>query len=227
MAFCANCGTQLADDAKFCPGCGQAVNAAPVTPATPVAPEAPAAPVAPETPVAPEAPAAPTYQAAPQYQAPQYQAPPQQPQQAPNNFVSTVQNFNNTADTTGEYDPADIQSGRGIAWLSYLGALCFIPMFAAKANRYVQFHVRQGFTLFVGGVGLWLIQFITGLIFAKRWYGLVVGYTWPYYIFAVLCWIGYIFITVLSIIGIVNACKGRAKELPLIGKIDILGMFKK
>lgn len=42
MAFCANCGTKLEDDAKFCAGCGAPVNAgggfgpAPVNPRKPV-----------------------------------------------------------------------------------------------------------------------------------------------------------------------------------------------
>lgn len=42
MVFCTNCGTQLADDAKFCPNCGQPVAGASVAgyypPAPPVAP---------------------------------------------------------------------------------------------------------------------------------------------------------------------------------------------
>src|SRR3954465_13079340 len=42
MVFCTNCGTQLADDAKFCPNCGQPVAGASIAgyypPAPPVAP---------------------------------------------------------------------------------------------------------------------------------------------------------------------------------------------
>ena len=41
MAFCGNCGTKLADDARFCTGCGQ-----PQVPGTSAA--APAAPVVPK-----------------------------------------------------------------------------------------------------------------------------------------------------------------------------------
>ena len=199
MAFCANCGAQLEDDAKFCATCGWKA-----------AEEVPAAP-------------APEYQAAP---APEYQAPSQQPA----GFASTVQNFNNTADTTGEYDPAEIQGGKGMSVLAYLGILCLIPLFAAKANRFVQFHVRQGFTLFVAGVALEIINLLAGLIFRAKetyWYWTYYVHTWPYYIFAFICWIGFILIAVLSIIGIVNACKGKAKELPITGKIDLLKIFKK
>ena len=34
MAFCTQCGTQLADDARFCSGCGQALGTSAVPPAT-------------------------------------------------------------------------------------------------------------------------------------------------------------------------------------------------
>jgi RNA polymerase subunit RPABC4/transcription elongation factor Spt4/type II secretory pathway pseudopilin PulG len=57
MAFCKNCGTQLAEGAAFCPSCGTPAPAPNVEGAA-VVPEPPAAPVeAPEIPAAPEAPA--------------------------------------------------------------------------------------------------------------------------------------------------------------------------
>lgn len=34
--FCKNCGTQIDDNAAFCPNCGQAANAQPAQPAQPV-----------------------------------------------------------------------------------------------------------------------------------------------------------------------------------------------
>jgi uncharacterized membrane protein len=55
MAFCASCGTQMADDAAFCPNCGKAADAAgggasasptPVPPASSGSANAPAAPLA-------------------------------------------------------------------------------------------------------------------------------------------------------------------------------------
>ena len=54
MAFCKNCGTQIADDATFCGNCGTAVNAAPAPQAAPVQPVYQAAPIvvaAPQQPV--------------------------------------------------------------------------------------------------------------------------------------------------------------------------------
>jgi uncharacterized membrane protein len=45
MAFCANCGTQMADGAAFCPSCGKAAGQA--TPGAAVAAQAPPPPQAP------------------------------------------------------------------------------------------------------------------------------------------------------------------------------------
>lgn len=143
-------------------------------------------------------------------------------QNAANDFVASVQNLNNTADTTAEYSQTDIVSGKGMSVLAYLGILCLIPLFAAKANRFVQFHVRQGFTLMLAEAALYIVNLLAGAVFARRLYGFVVGYAWPYYIFSISCWIGMVLATVLAVIGIVNACRGRAKELPITGKIKIL-----
>ena len=44
--FCPNCGKQLPDDAKFCGGCGNRMEAPKQAPAAPAAPTAPAAPKA-------------------------------------------------------------------------------------------------------------------------------------------------------------------------------------
>ncbi len=55
MAFCKNCGAELAEDQKFCANCGSAVEDAPAS-ETVEAPVAVAEPVAADTPVAPEEP---------------------------------------------------------------------------------------------------------------------------------------------------------------------------
>lgn len=47
MAFCANCGTQMADGAAFCPSCGKATAAAGAAVAAQPAPQATPPPVAP------------------------------------------------------------------------------------------------------------------------------------------------------------------------------------
>ena len=43
----------------------------------------------------------------------------------------------------------EIESGRVLAAVAYLPALCFIGLIGAPENRYVGFHARQGFLLFL------------------------------------------------------------------------------
>lgn len=43
----------------------------------------------------------------------------------------------------------EIQSGRLLASVAYLPALCFVGLLGAPENRYVGFHARQGFLLFL------------------------------------------------------------------------------
>jgi uncharacterized membrane protein len=43
----------------------------------------------------------------------------------------------------------EIESGRLLAAVAYLPGLCFIGLLGAPENRYVGFHARQGFLLFL------------------------------------------------------------------------------
>ena len=151
-------------------------------------------------------------------------------EQAAENVVDKAKEVLNTEDTTSEYDPQDVQESRGLAWLSYCGPLVFIPMFVKKDSKYTQFHVRQGFTLFALYVVYFILDILLNLIKVdseRTLWG--IPYTvrvTPWWITLPLALIG-IFLAVLSIIGIINAAKGKAKKLPLIGNIDVLGWFKK
>ena len=58
-------------------------------------------------------------------------------QQAPqNDFSQKIQNLNNTADTTAEFDAQDITSNKAMAILAYFGPLVLIPIFAAKQSKF-------------------------------------------------------------------------------------------
>ena len=111
--------------------------------------------------------------------------------------------FNNTADTTNEYDPADIANNKVMAVLAYFGILVLIPIFAAKESKFARFHANQGLVL-------WLAEIASSVV------GIV-----PF-IGGILSGICSIFLLVVAIIGIVNAATGKAKELPIIGKISLI-----
>ncbi len=111
--------------------------------------------------------------------------------------------FTNTANTTADFSPEDIAKNKLMAVVAYLGVLVMIPLFIAKDSPFARYHTNQGLILFVFS----LLSYVVGLIPYVGW---IVG--------AVIS----IFTLLLIVVGVLNAVKGEAKELPLIGKIRIL-----
>ena len=168
MAFCGNCGTKIDDNAKFCPGCGQAVEAPATEQIKTEATEQPKA---------------------------------EQAQGQQNDLSAKIVNLNNTKDTTDQFDKDDIEKNKAMGLLAYI--LFFIPLLAAKDSPFARYHANQG-----------LVLFLCGLISSVLWIIPILGW--------IIAPILSIVITVLAVIGIINALNGRAKELPIIGKYKIL-----
>ena len=163
MAYCGKCGTKVDEGVKFCPSCGNPM-------------EAPA----------------------PEQQAQTQQA---QPAGDQNDFSAKIAALNNTADTTADFDKADIEQNKAMGLLAYI--LFFIPLLAAKESPFARYHANQG-----------LVLFLCGLISSVLWIIPILGW--------IIAPILSIVITVLAVIGIINALNGKAKELPIIGKFKIL-----
>jgi len=109
--------------------------------------------------------------------------------------------FNNTADTTAEFTAEDIEKNKVMALLAYI--IFLIPLLAAKDSKFARFHTNQGIILVIGAVIASIIAVIP-----------IIGW--------IIAPILSVIITVLAIIGIINAAGGKAKELPLLGKFKIL-----
>ena len=146
------------------------------------------------------------------------QAQPQQAQpaaQAPqNDFSQKLQNLNNTADTTAEFDAQDITSNKAMAILAYFGPLVLIPIFAAKQSKFARYHANQGLVLLIASILYGIAYSILSSI--------ILAISWRLYFIVSIIGLVSIVITILAIIGIINAATGKAKELPLIGKFKIL-----
>ncbi len=120
----------------------------------------------------------------------------------------------------------DPQKGKLMAILSYFGLLVLIPIFAAKDDKYAQFHAKQGALLFIFevayAIATTIIKVILGLIFKPT------VYLWYYVphpivnVFTIIFNLGYIFFFVLAILGIVNAATGKSARLPIIGNFTFL-----
>lgn len=143
---------------------------------------------------------------------PQAQAQPQQSNTT--DFTTKVAQLNDTADTTAEFDANDISQNKIMAVLSYIGILFLIPMFAAKESKFAHYHANQGLVLFVFNVAYSIAASIVGSVFSAISYRLMFVST--------ILNLGSIVFLVLAIIGIINACNGKAKELPVIGKFKFL-----
>ncbi|MBR5700410.1 MAG: zinc ribbon domain-containing protein [Bacteroidales bacterium] len=112
-----------------------------------------------------------------------------------------------------EYDPQDIEKNKVMAILAYFGILVLVPIFAAKDSKFAKFHANQGLLVCILGILVGIIYRVLLKVATTLTMISLVGFI------GMALWI---FVGVLAIIGIVNAAKGQAKELPLIGKIKIL-----
>ena len=106
-------------------------------------------------------------------------------------------------------DPKDAQDNKIMGILAYFGPLVFVPILAAKESPFAKFHANQGLILFIAWFALYIAIMIIGVILPWRLesmlYSLIGLGTFAF-----------------AIIGILNAVKGEAKELPFIGQYKIL-----
>ncbi len=118
--------------------------------------------------------------------------------------------LNNTADTTSEFSQEDIEQNKVMAILAYLSWLVLIPIFAAKESKFARYHVNQGLVLAIAEIIIWIVF---GILAQIPFIGLI---------FSLINALLSLGCFVLAILGIVNAANGKAKELPIIGKVKIL-----
>ncbi len=134
----------------------------------------------------------------------------QAPQQPGVDLSATVKNMMQMPDETDKHDSADIEENKLIALLSYLSVLVLIPLFAIKNSPFVRFHTNQGLVLFLVSMATGLVGYLLGLIpFAGVIFGFLFG----------LIRLG---LLALSVLGIVNCVKGKAKRLPIFGSIFLI-----
>lgn len=127
------------------------------------------------------------------------------------NFSDKVKDeFTNPKDNSKDFTDEEKQNGKAMAILSYIGLLCLIPFFAEKNNKYVQYHAKQGLNLIIdAGIACAACGIVCWTIFLAP-IGIILGIAVE------------VLYVVLTVIGIVNACKNEAKDLPLVNKFRII-----
>lgn len=138
----------------------------------------------------------------------------------------SIENIMDTPDTTSSYDENDIKDNMVLAMLSYIGLLAFIPYFVHSDSKFVKYHATQGINLLIILGAYTLLDGLLSLIKVSRVvvdFGSMVGtkMVTPLWMSLPMGLLGFV-LFVISIIGIVYVCQGKAKELPLVGKIKIV-----
>ena len=109
---------------------------------------------------------------------------------------------------------ADGSNSKLMGVLAYLWVLVVIPIFAAKDDKFARFHANQGLILLILDFAWWIFLFIYARIVPYN------GFTGALYSL-IEYGVGLI-LFVLAILGIINVVKGETKELPIVGKFQIL-----
>ena len=125
---------------------------------------------------------------------------------AENNPLAQVMN---TTDLTKQFSEQDVAEGKLMSILSYLWILFFLPLVVCPNSKFGRFHANQALVLFIVGIVFGVIGSVVGIlgISALSWIvGTVLG----------------LVDLALVLLGIYFAATGKAKELPIIGKIRIL-----
>ncbi len=104
------------------------------------------------------------------------------------------------------YTQEDIDTNKGMGILAYF--IFFIPLLVepAKNSPYAKFHVNQSLLVVLLGIAVNVIGSLTTVI--------LIG--------LLILPVGGIFVFVLWVMGLMNAIKGEAKPLPLIGKFTLI-----
>lgn len=199
MSTCTTCGIEVTGDMAFCPNCG-----APV----PVAQSIPQqtnyqTPASAQTPVAQTPPSG-------QNAWQNAQVPPVNPgsQADPQSHPVDLNAAVYTKDHTGEFSAQDISDNKVYALLAYLLGIfgVLVVGLVARDSKFAMFHMRQSAKLVV-------VQWLFGLIAALFFWTVIIPIA--YFIFTMV-------LAVVEVICIVNVCRGKAKEAPIVSSFGFL-----
>lgn len=111
----------------------------------------------------------------------------------------------------------DIDENCNLAMVSYIPFLFFIPMIIKPCSGYLRYHGIQGLTMFLTFIILEFFNIILGAI-CNSVFNDMLGTVLTVIITVVIN----LAVLLLISIGIANAVKGAARELPIIGKYKLL-----
>ncbi|MFV0274664.1 MAG: hypothetical protein ACK5HL_00245 [Bacilli bacterium] len=127
---------------------------------------------------------------------------------------------NNNFQGNANMGKSDVEEGKHIAILSYI--FPFVTYFIKTNSVFARYHAIRGFNYFI----LTIIYFVTTVILSSFikvekcvWY--VCTNVTPRWLATIIS-LGSLVVVALYIIGICYAATGKKKELPIVGKIQII-----
>lgn len=138
---------------------------------------------------------------------------------AADTLSDTLKGWGNTSDYSSAYSTNDINENKIFAVISYIPFICLFPVFvSSKKSAYARFHANQGLVLFIAelliSLVMWLVGFALGFI---PFVSAILAFP-----LSILSWAIELLEFAAIVYGIYLAASGKAKELPVIGKIKIL-----
>ena len=129
--------------------------------------------------------------------------------------------FTNLQDKTADYSKEEIENGKLMALLSYIGILALIPYFAEKENKYVRFHAIQGINLLIINLEVSAASFVVAIVATILFIIPIIGWILGFLLYLVIGLVP-VGLLVISILGVVYSLQGNAKELPIVNQIKFI-----
>ena len=143
-----------------------------------------------------------------------------------NETKEKIKQFLDVKDISEEFSKEEVEDNKLLGVLSYCGVFALIPYFSNRKSKYVEFHSIQGMNLLITMICYIITYSLLSLIKVTRYvidWGYMVGSkkVTPLWITLPMAFIG-ILIFIIMIYGIINACNGKSKTLPIINKIKVI-----
>lgn len=115
------------------------------------------------------------------------------------------------------FNSEDVSKNKVYGILSYIGILFIIPLLCAKDSQYSKFHANQGLVLFITEIALNIVGFILIVVCGIATFGLLTNL-----ITKIVRGVITLISLVYFVLGVVNACSGEPRKLPIIGEITLI-----
>lgn len=112
----------------------------------------------------------------------------------------------------GYFYPEDVKANKVMAILSYIGILVLVPLLAGNKNsEYLRHHINQGLVIWIGSL-------LADILSGDGILGFSLFSIWPLEMAGGI--LSLVFF-ILMIVGIVDACRGVKRKLPVVGAFKI------